>query len=740
MPNELIKIEGSVLSLIYKNDESGYAVARVMLDDGSPLTIVGIMPFLGAGERIMAFGEMVNHPQHGSQFSVQSYERQMPRGTTGIYEYLASRVVKGIGPKTARAIVDRFGDDTLAVLAEQPELLQQIRGITAARAREIGQSFLKVSAMRSLVEFLARHDLPVYFAAGLLRLWGEKAVSMLERNPYILCAEQFGLPFGRADELAADLGIDEQSPVRLDAAILYELRFNMQNGHAFIPQDKLLPIATQLCGEALEQAIAERLEALRERGDIVCDPVGDRIACYLGPVYQCECFLADEIGRLRAMKLVPPHDLERRIRRQEKEKGIRYAEGQKQAMCLCFESGVSLITGGPGTGKTTALLTMIELIEGAGLRASLCAPTGRAAKRMSELTGRESKTLHRLLEAGFDMESGLLRFKRNEQNPLDTDVVIVDESSMLDLMLAASLLRAMKPHTRLVLVGDADQLPPVGPGSFFADLLASECVPSVRLTEIFRQAQNSDIVVNAHRINSGQMPDLRKNSGDFYFTTVRSDDAAVRTISSLITERIPGYFGIEPGDIQLICPSRQMACGTENLNRVLQQELNPPSPQKPEAYFGPVAFRLGDRVMQVRNNYDLLWRRLDPPEVGSGVYNGDAGQIVMVDPAARVLTVRFEDRDADYSFDELSQLEHAYAITAHKSQGSEYPAAILPVFRAPERLLNRSLFYTAVTRARQLLVLVGSESTVEKMVMSDKKTRRYSALRRRIRQRCADER
>ena len=736
MPKEQIKIEGTVLSLIYKNDDSGYAVARVMLDDGSQLTIVGIMPFLGAGERIQALGEMVNHPQHGSQLSVQSYERQMPRGTAGIYEYLASRVVKGIGPRTARAIVDRFGEDTLSVLAETPEWLSQIKGISPARAREIGASYLRVSAMRALVEFLARHDLPVFFAAGLLKLWGEQAVPMLSRNPYILCAEQFALPFGRADELAYELGLDPLSPIRLDAALLYELRFNLQNGHAFIPEDKLLPITTQLCGEDTADALADRLNALIGRGDVVADEIGGRQVCYLAPVYQCEQFLASEIRRLRDLPVAPPHDLERRIRRAERERGIQYAEGQKQAMALCFESGVSLITGGPGTGKTTALLTMIELIEGAGLQASLCAPTGRAAKRMSELTGRESKTLHRLLEAGFDPESGLLRFKRCSQNPLDTDIVIVDESSMLDLTLAASLLRAMKPHTRLVLVGDADQLPPVGPGSFFADLLASGCVPSVRLTEIFRQAQDSDIVVSAHRINHGQMPDLRKNSGDFYFINVRSDESAARSIVSLISDRIPARFGIAPADVQIICPSRQMACGTENLNRLLQENLNPPSPARPEARFGPVAFRLGDRVMQVRNNYDMLWRRFDPTEIGAGVYNGDTGQIVMVDPAARVLTVRFEDRDADYSFDELGQLEHAYAVTAHKSQGSEYPAVILPVFRAPERLLNRSLFYTAVTRARQLLVLVGSPATVEKMVTSDKKTRRYSALRRRIREEC----
>ncbi len=739
MTRDLVKIEGTVLSLIYKNDESGYAVARIMLDDGSQLTIVGIMPFLGAGERIEALGTMVVHPQHGSQFSVQSYERHMPKGHMGIYEYLASHVIKGVGPKTARAIVDRFGEETFEVMAEHPELLQQVRGITAARAREIGQSFLRVSAMRAVVEFLARHDLPVFFAAGLLRLWGEQAVPMLEKNPYILCAEQFGLPFGRADELAADLGIGAASSVRLDAALLYELRFNMQNGHAFIPMDKLLPVTVQLCGEDTAQEVAQRLEALRERGDIVCERMGERTVCYLEPLYRCECFLASETARLRSMRLHPPGDLARRIKKYEKEKNIRYAEGQKRAMCLCFESGISVITGGPGTGKTTALLTMIDLIESAGLRASLCAPTGRAAKRMSELTGRESRTLHRLLEAGLDAESGLLRFKRCESNPLDTDVVIVDESSMLDLMLAASLLRAMKPHTRLVLVGDADQLPPVGPGSFFADLLASGCVPAVRLTEIFRQAQDSDIVVSAHRINQGLMPDVHKNRGDFYFAGVRTEEAAVRAVTSLITERIPARFGIDPADVQVICPSRQMACGTENLNRILQQALNPPSAHKPEAHFGPSVFRLGDRVMQVRNNYDLLWRRFDPPEMGSGVYNGDAGQIVMVDPAARVLTVRFEDRDADYSFDELSQLELAYAITAHKSQGSEYPAVIFPAVRAPERLLNRSLFYTAVTRARQLLVLVGNEETVEKMVVSDKKTRRYSALRRRIREMLGNE-
>lgn len=734
---ELTKIEGVVQSLIYKNEESGYSVARILLSDGSETTVVGIMPFLGAGERIAAAGDYVSHPQHGAQFSVAEYTRQMPASAQGIYEYLASRVVRGIGPKTARAIVERFGADTFDILANSPEQLSHIRGITRERAREIRESFLRLNAMRVLIEFLTAHTLPAYFVAPLLRIYGEDAVSHIERDPYLLCDEAFGLPFEAADRLAEEFGIDALSPIRLDAALVYTLEYNLGNGHAFIPEDKLLVAAQNLCG-APEDVLLARLAALCAIQRLERDRVAKQEVYYLSRVYQCECYLADEVKRLLAMELHRPRGLEKMIAAQECEQQIEYAGKQKEAMCLCFDSALALVTGGPGTGKTTALLTMIKLLENNGFAVLLAAPTGRAAKRMSELCGREAKTLHRLLEATFEVERGVLAFKRDGNNPLEADVVIVDEASMVDLPLAASLLRAMKPHTRLVLVGDADQLPPVGPGSFFADLLGCGCVPTVRLIEIFRQAQNSDIVMNAHCINRGEVPDLHQNRSDFFFQRTATAEATADTVVSLICGRITSYFGIAPQEIQVICPSRQMACGTANLNRRLQEALNPASAEKGEVRFGAALFRLGDRVMQIRNNYDLLWRRADLSEVGSGVYNGDTGFITMIDTRARILCVRFDDRDADYSFDELNQLELAYAVTAHKSQGSEYEAVIIPVSAAPERLLNRNLLYTAITRARRLLVLVGQESVVAQMVAANNKNRRFSALKRRIKERCGD--
>ena len=732
---ELTRVEGVVQSLIYKNDESGYSVARVMLTDGSEITVVGIMPFLGAGERISAVGDYVSHPQHGAQFSVAEYTRQMPASAQGIYEYLASRVVRGIGPKTARAIVERFGTDTFDILANSPEQLAQIRGITRDKARDIRESFLRLNAMRVLIEFLTTHGLPAYFVAPLLRLYGENAVEEIERNPYLLCDEAFGLPFETADRLAEQFGIAPDSSLRLDAALVYTLEFNLGNGHAFIPGDKLLTAAQNLCN-AEDRDLSERLRALCDTQRLTRDCVAKQEVYYLSRVYQCECFLADEVKRLLSMRVQRPAGLAKMIAAQERAHAITYADKQRDAMCLCFDSALALVTGGPGTGKTTALLTMIWLLENNGFAVLLAAPTGRAAKRMSELCGREAKTLHRLLEMGPDVERGTLTFRRDGNNPLDADVIIVDEASMIDLPLAASLLRAMKPHTRLVLVGDADQLPPVGPGSFFADLLGCGCVPTVRLTEVFRQAQDSDIIMNAHSINRGEVPDLHQNRADFFFQRASTAEGAADTIVSLVSGRITSYFGIAPQDIQIICPSRQMVCGTASLNRRLQESLNPPSPEKNEVRFGSSVFRLGDRVMQIRNNYDVLWRKTDLSEVGSGVFNGDTGAIVMIDTRARLLTVRFDDREADYSFDELNQLEHAFAVTAHKSQGSEYEAVIIPVFSAPERLLNRNLLYTAVTRARRLLVLVGQESVVEKMVAANNKNRRFSALKRRIRERC----
>ena len=731
MARESASMEGVIDSIIYKNEENGYTIARALLDDGGELTLVGTIPFLGAGEHISATGTVTLHPQHGPQFQVESYYREMPQTEEDIYAYLASRVVKGVGPKTAAQIVDRFGTESFEVLASRPEELAQIRGITLPRAREIQGEFLRLTALRLLLEYLTEHHLPTWYAAGLTAAYGDRAAAELERNPYILCREPDLLPFSQADALAAEAGIEGDSALRLEAGVLYVLSFNLQAGHTFLPRQKLLATAGQLLGREGD-GLEPVLEALLDRKALRQETLLGLEAVYLAPVYDQEAFAAAQAARLVKMHLVPPPNLQKNLKKLEQESGLSYADKQREAICMPFSQGLTLVTGGPGTGKTTALMTMISLLETYGLKTLLAAPTGRAAKRMSQLSGREAKTIHRLLEPAFD-KAGNLYFTKSANDPLQGDVVIVDEASMLDLALASSLLEALPPHGRLVLVGDADQLPPVGAGSFFADLLAVERIPRVRLTEIFRQAQGSDIVLNAHAFDRGELPDLRKNTGDFFFSTAKSGESTVESVVSLMARRIPGHFGIPQGEIQVICPSRQGVCGTVNLNGRLQAALNPGGGDKGETLFGDTTFRLGDRVMQIRNNYDRVWKRLDPAETGAGVYNGDTGLITALDKNARLLTVRFDDREAQYSFDELGELELAYAVTAHKSQGSEYAAVIIPVYSAPQRLLSRNLLYTAVTRAKRLLVMVGREETVRQMVDNPNANRRYCALKARVR-------
>lgn len=726
------QLSGRVEEIIYKNDENGYTVAQVELDDGGVITIVGTMPFLGAGEHIDAEGTYLVHPQHGPQFQVESYLREMPDEEEGIYAYLASRAVKGIGPRTARHIVDRFGTESFSVLAEMPQRLTEIRGISLDKAKAIQAEFLRLNATRVLLELLVQYRLPTHFAPGLVASYGDRAAEVLASNPYLLCEEPYLLEFAQADAVAGSLGIPPEADLRMEAGLLYVLTFNLRAGHTFLPEDKLLEATSGLL-EREPEALRPYLAVLTQREKIVRETVRGREVVYLRPVQLQEKFVAEEICRLAQRKLLPPPDLEINLKKQEQRQNMEYARKQQEAICLPFSSAVSLITGGPGTGKTTALQTMLALLSRYGMKTLLAAPTGRAAKRMSQLCGQEAKTIHRLLEPAFD-KAGNLRFRKNRNDPLSADVVIVDEASMLELSLAASLLEALPIHGRLVLVGDADQLPPVGAGSFFADLLQVEELPRVRLTEIFRQARDSDIILNAHRFNQGELPPLRKNDRDFFFSVARSAEGTVDSVVSLMTQRIPGHFGIPREDIQVICPSRQGACGTENLNRLLQQALNPPGDDRGETRFGQTVFRTGDRVMQIRNNYDRVWKRLEPVETGTGVYNGDTGTIVLCDRAARLLIVRFDDREADYAFDELGELEHAYAITAHKSQGSEYAAVIIPAYSAPQRLLSRNLLYTAVTRAKRLLVMVGREEMVRQMVDTPNASRRYSALKWRLRE------
>ncbi len=730
-PQQEQKIEGVVQNVIYQNEDNGWTVARGETSLGD-LVITGSMPYLGPGETIAAYGVYVTHPEYGPQFNVTAYERVLPSTAAGIYDYLASRAVKGIGAKTAQAIVERFGEDTFDVLANSPEKLTEIRGMSLRRAQEIQQNFLQNNAMRGLLEFFTSHKLPLWCAAGVYKVYGPYAAQKLQEDPYLLCGDRFGLDFSQVDEAAARMGIDALSPVRLQAALLYELAFNLQSGHCFIPREKLAAAAASLC-EAPVEELEPQIGVLLEQKRAVEEPINGRPMVYLTDLFRQENTVAREIVRLLRMRLEPPPNLDQLIRQAEQDQGIDYANKQRQALSLCFRSALSLITGGPGTGKTTAILGILSMLRHYGLSVALCAPTGRAAKKMSELCGEEAKTLHRMLEAAFSPEDGVMKFKRGRNNPIQADVIIVDEASMLDISLTSSLLEAMKPHARLVLIGDADQLPPVWAGSVFADLLACDFAPQVRLTEIFRQAQGSQIVMNAHRINQGLLPDLRRNQGDFYFSSAATPEATVETVATLVARRIPNHFHIDPQNIQVVCPTRKQMCGSVSLNQILQSYLNPPAEDKPEARCGQYTFRLGDRVMQVKNNYDILWQSAATAEVGAGIFNGDTGVITLIDKGEQVLVVRFDEKEAAYSFDDLFQLEPAYAVTAHKAQGSEYEAVIIPVFQAPARLLNRSILYTAVTRAKKLLVLVGRAAVVQQMVETNHKNRRYSALKYRLR-------
>ncbi|MBR4880124.1 MAG: ATP-dependent RecD-like DNA helicase [Clostridia bacterium] len=730
--DNLIEIRGTVTNIIYRNEENGYCVANIELDDGGETVIVGTMPFLGAAEYISAQGNYTNHSEYGMQFAVVVVDRKLPSGLRGMYDYLSSKTVKGIGPKTARLIVDEFGEQTFYILANHPEELCKIKGISREKAFEMSYSFNQQNTMRLILDFLLKHELPLKLAAGIYSEFGEHSLKILTDNPYLLCSERFEVTFDKADEIAKKLSIGPQSAIRLRAALLYELNFNLQSGHVFIPENKLLDITHMLCdGDYFR--LRQELEYLYEAGEVVRDVVADKVISYLRNYHTYENFVAESIVRLSKMTLVKPADFEKRCNDIQSSLSIKLNEEQIEALSAPFEHGISVITGGPGTGKTTTIQGLIRLFDHYGMTIALAAPTGRAAKRMTELCGVEAKTVHRLLEGTYSQKEGVMRFMRNLENPLDIDVLIVDEGSMVDMKLASSIFYALKHHTRVVFVGDKDQLPPVGSGTFFSDIVESKYVHSIKLSYVFRQGNGSEIVENAHYINAGLYPDLAKNKGDFYFASVMGTRAATDNIVSLMAERIPRAFGIPPENIQVITPTRQLRCGTHALNKLLQHALNPVKIISKEIRYGSVVFRLNDRVMQIKNNYDIVWVNPDTGEIGTGVFNGDTGIVSDIDKGAGILTVVFDEKEVNYSFDELNQIEHAYAITVHKSQGSEYDAVILPIYEIPERLMNRSILYTAITRAKKLLVIVGDEEYVHQMVDSNNKNKRYSALKTRIR-------
>ena len=724
-------IEGTVESVIYQNQENGYTVLRLDGGEGQTLTVVGCMPGVAPGEGIAVEGTWTRHASYGEQFKAEAVERRTPAGTKAIFDYLSSGAVKGIGAATARRMVEEFGEETLTVLEEHPERLTQIKGITRKKALAMGENFRLQMGMRRLLEFLGEHEVPLQLAMPLYRKYGDRALEIIRGNPYLLVDGELGVEFSTADKLALSMGMEGDDPQRIEAGLLFELAHNLDNGHTFLPRRKLLPATAQLIElEGETEALEDALEALLERGEVIQETVANEEAVYLHDLYEAEQYVAFRLSEMARGEQVPPAGLDGLIDRIQAEQGIVYAPQQRQAVELAAASQVMLLTGGPGTGKTTSLRGVLALFEQLGLETALAAPTGRAAKRLGELCGMEAATIHRLLETQYDPRSGRLVFARDEDDPLRADAVIVDETSMVDILLMRGLLSALRPECRLILVGDPDQLPSVGPGNLFSDLIRSGVVPMVRLTEIFRQAAESAIVRNAHGVNRGELPDLRDNKHDFFFLRRKDPARAAETIVELVQTRLPNNMGIPPEQIQVLSPTRKRVTGTAALNRAIQEAVNPPAPDRPERRFGEYVFRQGDRVMQVRNNYDVIWK--DGLTTGMGVFNGDIGRIVEVDNRSELITVDFEGRLVEYTPDMLGELEPAYAITVHKAQGSEYRAVILSVSDGAPVLLTRGVLYTAITRARELLILVGDEDVVARMTANDRQQRRYSGLRWRL--------
>ena len=721
-------IEGTVSAIIYQNEENGYTILRMDVKE-EEMTVVGAMPGVSPGEYLAVRGRWVRHATYGPQFKAETVERRLPQGLKEIYHYLASGAVKGVGKATARLLIEEFGEETLSVIEETPEKLTRIKGISPKRARQIGDVFRRQMGMRRLMEFLTEHALPLELAMPLWRAYGDVALEVLRANPYLLVGEEFGVEFSLADGLALSLGVGAEDPQRLEAGLLFELAHNLNNGHTFLPHRKLVE-ATGVLLEVPGEQLEECLEALAARGEVECEAVAGQEAVYLPPLYEAETFVAQRVSEMSREELTPPQGLDSLIRHIQREQGITYAPQQRQAVELAASRQVMLLTGGPGTGKTTCLRGVLALFEAMGLETALAAPTGRAAKRLGELCGTEASTIHRLLETGFDPHSGKLVFTHDAYDPLPADAVIVDETSMVDVVLMAALLGAMRGDCRLVLVGDPDQLPSVGPGNLFGDLIRSKVVPTVRLTEIFRQAAQSAIVRNAHLVNHGELPDLRENDNDFFFLGRRDSQSTLDTIVDLCRRRLPERMGIPADQIQVLSPTRRRGTGTRALNQALQQALNPPLKGKGERRFGDWVFRAGDRVMQVKNNYDILWREEGGVRSGMGMFNGDIGVIRSID--GETVTVDFDGKVVEYSPDMLGELEPAFAVTVHKAQGSEYRAVILAALEGAPMLMTRGVLYTAITRAKELFIVVGEQGAVARMVANDRQDRRYSGLRSRM--------
>ena len=730
--SDVYTVDGTILNLIFQNEENGYTVLRLVTTDGEVVTVVGTIPCAAPGESLVVTGQWMTHPVHGEQLQAQQVERYMPTTENDILSYLSSGVIKGVGPATAEKLVQRFGSNTLRILEEEPELLTKIKGITARKAMEIGESYRAQTGMRRLLDFLAVNDLPLYLGLRLYRRYGVGAMDAVRENPYLLVDELYGVDFAVMDEIALSMGVAGDSRRRVEAAVLFELTYNLNNGHVFLPREKLIAAAVQLIDCPADTAEIA-LDDLIGRGAIRQEPVAKVTACYLSRLHGAETGVTERLERMLRFQSDRCSRVDKIIDQIQKEQGIVYAAAQRRAVELAAQEGVLLLTGGPGTGKTTSVRAIVAMLDKLGCDTLLLAPTGRAAKRLGELCGREAQTIHRCLGMSWREDTGEVTFQKNEKEPLEAGAVIVDEMSMVDLPLMEALLSALRPDCRLIMVGDPDQLPSVGPGNVFSDLIRSGRIPVVALTEIFRQAQSSAIIRAAHAVNAGSLPPLKNLSdSDFFFLRRRDPQTVVDLVVELCRDRLPRNMGVEPQQIQVLCPTRKGSWGTAALNRALQAALNPPAPDKRQKVWGETVFRTGDRVMQIRNNYDVLWVR-DDGVTGSAMFNGDVGQVEEIDPSGELLTVRFDDKVATYTTDMLSELELAYAVTVHKAQGSEYKAVVLVALPAAPALMVRGVLYTGLTRARELLVVVGDDGALARMAENDRQQRRYSGLRWRLR-------
>ncbi|MEF2771419.1 MAG: ATP-dependent RecD-like DNA helicase [Blautia caecimuris] len=731
-------VTGYIDHIIFRNEDNGYTVLVLKGTEGDDeeLTCVGTFPVISQGATIEASGNFINHHIYGKQFQITSFTEKMPEDAMAMERYLGSGAIKGIGAALAARIVRRFGADTLRIVEEEPERLAEIKGISEKKAREIAAQMEEKADMRKAMMFLQKYGISLNLGAKIYQKYGDSVYSVLQENPYRLADDISGVGFKIADEIAGRIGIHTDSDYRIKSGMMYTLLQATGEGHVYLPKEELFQRSSELLGVDVSYMEKHLMDLSMER-KVIQKEEGETVLVYPSRFYYLELNTA---RMLRELNIHCPEDeafVQRRIAQIEKETGTTLDEMQKKAVTEAAGHGLFILTGGPGTGKTTTINAIIRFFEGEGSELRLAAPTGRAAKRMTEATGYEAQTIHRLLELNGmpeeERQGQAVHFERNAENPLEADVIIIDEMSMVDIQLMNSLLLAVTAGTRLILVGDENQLPSVGPGNVLRDIIRSGEFPVVELKKIFRQASESDIVVNAHKINRGEQVTLSNKSSDFFFLKRQDADIIIRVVIALIQEKLPRYVEAKPFDIQVLTPMRKGLLGVERLNQILQRYLNPPDPSKKEKEYGQGLFREGDKVMQIRNNYQLEWeirgRYGIPVDKGVGVFNGDTGILKTINEFSETAEVEFEDgRCAEYSFKQLEELELAYAVTIHKSQGSEYPAVVIPLLSGPRMLLNRNLLYTAVTRARRCVTIVGSEETFREMIKNEKQQRRYSSL------------